>query len=513
MLKSPASMHTTSRAGSLHRRYACSSGWARHHQLPNLTLVSAVAAPEQKPLAATTSSAQSLFRAQLDFKFIKENLQLVTDNAKSRFSTADPARVVALYDQFTKVKQQVEALRAERNENSASMKGKLDAAARLVLITRGQELKEQLSGLEEELHNVESELQHEGQRVPNMTHPSVPLGGEENAVIVQMIGSQRDFAAEGFTATDHVTLGEALDLLDFESAADVSGGKFYYLRNAAALLELALINWSMMKAVSKGFTPLMTPDLVKASVLEKCGFQPRGAGTQVYSIQDSALCLTGTAEVPLGGVYMDKILSEGDLPIRMAGYGHCFRTEAGASGAAGKGLYRVHQFSKVEMFVLCTPEQSDALHAELIGIEVEMFTELGLHFKILDMPSGDLGAPAYRKYDVEAWMPGLQRYGEISSASNCTDYQSRRLNIRYRPAVAGEAQAAEEAKAAGKKAKASGRTEFVHTLNATACAVPRMIVAILENFQQADGSVVVPPPLRPYLGGMELITAPASKKQ
>ncbi|MEW5297789.1 MAG: hypothetical protein WDW36_000973 [Sanguina aurantia] len=482
-------MHTTSRAGSLHRRYACSSGWARHHQLPNLTLVSAVAAPEQKPLAATTSSAQSLFRAQLDFKFIKENLQLVTDNAKSRFSTADPARVVALYDQFTKVKQQVEALRAERNENSASMKGKLDAAARLVLITRGQELKEQLSGLEEELHNVESELQHEGQRVPNMTHPSVPLGGEENAVIVQMIGSQRDFAAEGFTATDHVTLGEALDLLDFESAADVSGGKFYYLRNAAALLELALINWSMMKAVSKGFTPLMTPDLVKASVLEKCGFQPRGAGTQVYSIQDSALCLTGTAEVPPR------------------------RTEAGASGAAGKGLYRVHQFSKVEMFVLCTPEQSDALHAELIGIEVEMFTELGLHFKILDMPSGDLGAPAYRKYDVEAWMPGLQRYGEISSASNCTDYQSRRLNIRYRPAVAGEAQAAEEAKAAGKKAKASGRTEFVHTLNATACAVPRMIVAILENFQQADGSVVVPPPLRPYLGGMELITAPASKKQ
>ena len=239
----------------------------------------------------------------------------------------------------------------------------------------------------------------------------------------------------------------------------------------------------------------MTPDLVKASVLEKCGFQPRGTNTQVYSINDSPLCLTGTAEVPLGGVYMDKILNESELPIKMAAFGHCFRTEAGASGAAGKGLYRVHQFSKVEMFVLSTPEQSDAIHQELIDFETELFTDLGLHFKVLDMPSGDLGAPAYRKFDVEAWMPGLKRYGEISSASNCTDYQSRRLNIRYRPTASGGAGGKGQGKA----------TEFVHTLNATACAVPRMIVAILENFQQADGSVVIPDVLRPFMGGMALI--------
>lgn len=304
---------------------------------------------------------------------------------------------------------------------------------------------------------------------------------------------------------------EALDLIDFDSAGDVSGSKFYYLRNAAAMLELALVNWAMQRALAKGFTPITTPDLVRESVLEKCGFQPRASNTQTYSVEDSDLCLTGTAEVPLGGIYMDKVVEESALPIKMAAYGHCFRTEAGAAGAAGKGLYRVHQFSKVEMFVICTPEQSDALHEELIDIEEEMFTQLGLHFKILDMPSGDLGAPAYRKYDVEAWMPGLQRYGEISSASNCTDYQARRLNIRYRVAAKGGEKGGEGVeetpKKKAKKAKGSP-TAFCHTLNATACAVPRMIVAIMENFQQADGSVLVPEILQPYLGGLQVIEAP-----
>ena len=224
------------------------------------------------------------------------------------------------------------------------------------------------------------------------------------------------------------------------------------------------------------------------------------SGTGVCSVTNSDLCLTGTAEVPLGGIYMDTVIEEKDLPIRMAAYGHCFRTEAGAGGMAGKGLYRVHQFSKVEMFVICTPEQSEAIHEELIAIEEEMFNELGLHFVVLDMPSGDLGAPAYRKYDVEAWMPGLQRYGEISSASNCTDYQARRLNIRYRVAAQ-----AKEAGAPAKATKKGSPTAFCHTLNATACAVPRMIVAIMENYQQADGTVLVPEVLQPFLGGRKVI--------
>lgn len=260
------------------------------------------------------------------------------------------------------------------------------------------------------------------------------------------------------------------------------------------------VNYAMQKICSKGFDPIITPDLVRSTVLEKCGFQPRGEGTQVYSVENSELCLTGTAEIPLGGMFMDQILPEESLPIKVAAYGRCFRTEAGAAGAAGKGLYRVHQFSKVEMFVVCTPEQSEQLHKELIDIEVEMFQELGLHFQVLDMPSCDLGAPAYRKFDIEAWMPGLQRYGEVSSASNCTDYQSRRLNIRYRPS-----EPASEGDKNKKKKKAP--TQFVHTLNGTGCAVPRMIVAILENNQQEDGSIVIPEALRPFMMGRSRIEA------
>ncbi|GAX73126.1 hypothetical protein CEUSTIGMA_g579.t1 [Chlamydomonas eustigma] len=459
--------------------------------------------------AAVISSLPSLegpsFKASIDFKFLKDNINLVVQNAKNRNSSADPQLALQLYDQYIQLKQEADQLRAERNENSNAMKGKLEAEARQALIQRGQELKDKIASLEEKLATAEMLLQREGQRIPNMTHPEVPLGGEDVATVLNNVGSPREFE---FEARDHVTIAESLDLVDFESAAEVSGQKFYYLRNAAALLELALVNWAMTKVVARGFTPIMTPDLVKETVLEKCGFQPRGTNTQVYSVENSNLCLTGTAEIPLGGLYMDKLLNETQLPIKMAAFGHCFRTEAGAAGAASKGLYRVHQFSKVEMFVISTPDQSDALHQELINLETEMFTELGLHFKVLDMPSGDLGAPAYRKFDVEAWMPGLKRYGEISSASNCTDYQSRRLNIRYRPSSKETPSAEDSGKTKGGKSSGGGKTEFVHTLNATACAVPRMIVSILENFQQADGSVVIPEVLRPFMGGMSLILPP-----
>ncbi|KAJ9509503.1 hypothetical protein QJQ45_001959 [Haematococcus lacustris] len=422
--------------------------------------------PSIRAQAAATQTADSkpvlqLYKASIDFRAIKDNLPAVEHNTRIRNSKADPRRVVQLYDQFVQLKLETDSLRAERNTNSSQMKGKLEKEQRDKLIHRGQQLKEQLAELEAKLVQVG--------HAPSFPESSPPK--------------------------DHVVLAEALDLVDFDAAAEVSGQKFYYLRNAGALLELALVNWAISRVVARGFTPIMTPDLVKETVLEKCGFQPRGEGTQVYSVEDSPLCLTGTAEVPLGGLYMDKVLREAELPIRMVAYGHCFRTEAGAAGAAGKGLYRVHQFSKVEMFVLSTPEQSNALHEELRTIETELFAELGLHFKA-----------TFRKYDIEAWMPGLNRYGEISSTSNCTDYQSRRLNIRYRPSVASKADASDKASAAVKLQQ--GRTEFVHTLNGTACAVPRMIVAILENYQQPDGSVVVPEVLRPFMGGLELIVPP-----
>ena len=481
----------------------------------NRNALRAVASSSPSAAAATTVDAPSAaepstsyqeddtpaFRANIDFKFVRDNLDAVARNCVARQATsANPAEVCRLYEEYLRLTQETDRIRALRNENSSAMKKKLEAEERQALIDRGKALKDELEGLEAALAAADNALQREGQKIPNLTHPDVPVGGEEVAVLLEEVGSKPQF---NFEARDHLAVGEALDVIDFETGAIVSGTKFYYLRREAALLELALINWSMHKAAKRGFIPMTTPDLVRESVFEKCGFQPRADNTQIYGVRDSGLCLTGTAEIPLGGVHMDKILSEGELPIKMAAFGHCFRTEAGAAGAAGRGLYRVHQFSKVEMFVLCTPEQSNALHDELLEMEVEMFRELGLHFKVLDMPTADLGAPAYRKYDIEAWMPGLQRYGEISSASNCTDYQSRRLNIRYRPAESGKDAAAAAAAGNGKVKKTP--TQFVHTLNATACAVPRMIVAILENFQQEDGSVVVPEVLRPYMMGIEII--------
>ncbi|XP_011082294.1 serine--tRNA ligase, chloroplastic/mitochondrial isoform X3 [Sesamum indicum] len=390
--------------------------------------------------------------------------------------------------------QEVERLRAERNVVANKMKGKLEPSERQKLIEEGKNLKDVLFTLEEDLVTLTDELQLEAQCVPNMTHPDVPIGGEDFSTVRKMVGKPREFS---FSIKDHVQLGKDLDLFDFDAASEVSGSKFYYLKNEAVLLEMGLVNWAVSEVMKRGFTPLTTPEIVRSSVVEKCGFQPRGTNTQVYSIEGSDQCLIGTAEIPVGGIHMDSILAESSLPLKYVAFSHCFRTEAGAAGTATRGLYRVHQFSKVEMFILCRPEESNSFHEELIKIEEDLFTSLGLHFKTMDMATEDLGAPAYRKFDIEAWMPGLGRYGEISSASNCTDYQSRRLGIRYRP----------ELSTIPKKGKGSSPpTQFVHTLNATACAVPRMIVCLLENFQQEDGSVVVPEPLRPFMGGLDIIS-------
>ncbi|XP_061353390.1 serine--tRNA ligase, chloroplastic/mitochondrial isoform X2 [Gastrolobium bilobum] len=375
------------------------------------------------------------------------------------------------------------------------MKGKIEPSERQRLIEEGKNLKEGLVSLEEDLVKLNDKLQHEAQCVPNMTHPDVPIGGEDCSTIRRMVGSSPTF---GFPVRDHLQLGKELDLFDFDAAAEVSGSKFYYLKNEAVLLEMALVNWTLSRVMKRGFTPLTTPEIVRSSVVEKCGFQPRAKNTQVYSIDDSDQCLIGTAEIPVGGLHMDSILADSLLPLKYVAFSHCFRTEAGAAGTATKGLYRVHQFSKVEMFIFCRPEESEYYHEELIQIEEDIFSSLGLHFKTLDMASEDLGAPAYRKFDVEAWMPGLERFGEISSASNCRDYQSRRLGIRYRPSEATVTSA--------KKSKGNlSPPQFIHTLNATACAVPRMIICLLEIYQQEDGSVLIPEPLRPFMGGLNVI--------
>ncbi|OMO88413.1 hypothetical protein CCACVL1_08403 [Corchorus capsularis] len=400
------------------------------------------------------------WKAAIDFKWIRDNKEAVAINIKNRNLNANLDLVLELYDKMLNLQKEVERLRSERNTVANKMKGKLEPSERQKLIEAGKNLKEELATLEEDLINLRDEVQLEAQCIPNMTHPDVPVGGEDNSKLRNMVGNRREF---DFPVKDHVQIGKELDLFDFDAAAEVSGSKFYYLKNEAVMLEMALVNWTLTEVMKRGFTPLTTPEIVRSSVVEKCGFQPRGENTQYVA------------------------------------FSHCFRTEAGAAGTATRGLYRVHQFSKVEMFVLCRPEDSDNYHEELIKIE-DLFSSLGVHYKTIDMATGDLGAPAYRKFDVEAWMPGLERYGEISSASNCTDYQSRRLGIRYRPS--------ELPTTNSKKGKASSAaTKFVHTLNATACAVPRMLVCLLENFQQEDGSVIIPNPLRPFVGGIERISA------
>ncbi|KAL6559759.1 Serine--tRNA ligase, chloroplastic/mitochondrial [Orobanche gracilis] len=473
----------------------------RHHysgRLPLLTRAlssNVVAALQPTTTAATSVSTNSYenkvvkaphWKTAIDFKWIRDNTEAVAANIKNRNSNANLDLVLHLYDKLLNLqKQEVEKLRAERNAVANKMKAKLEPSERQKLKEEGKHLKDKLVTLEEGLLELTDELQQEAQSVPNMTHPDVPMGGEG----CSSVGKPRDF---NFSIKDHVQLGKDLDLFDFDAAAEVSGSKFYYLKNEAVMLELALVNWAVSEVMRKGFIPLTTPEIVRSSVVEKCGFQPRGTNTQVYSIYGSDQCLIGTAEIPVGGIHMNSILAGSSLPLKYVAISHCFRTEAGAAGAATRGLYRVHQFSKVEMFILCRPEESDSFHEDLIQIEEDLFSSLGLHFKTMDMAMEGLGAPAYRKFDVEAWMPGMGRYGEISSTSNCTDYQSRRLGIRYRLEPSNSNPSKQ-----GKGNSAS--TQFVHTLNATACAVPRMIICLLENYQQEDGSVVVPEPLRPFM--------------
>jgi seryl-tRNA synthetase len=356
----------------------------------------------------------------------------------------------------------------------------MDAEARTARIEEGKRLKERIASLEAELARVEAELNAELLKIPNMAHPEAPRGKEDKDNLeVKRVGEPTAF---GFQPRDHVELGQSLDIIDFDTATKVSGTKFYYLKNEGVILELALVRYALDVLFRHGFTLMITPDIAKTEILEGIGFNPRGAESNVYTLEGEGTCLIGTAEITLGGYHSDSILNREQLPLRYAGVSHCFRREAGAAGQFSKGLYRVHQFTKVEMFVYCLPEESGSIHEELRAIEEEIFSSLGIPFRVVDTCTGDLGAPAYRKWDLEAWMPGRNNgeWGEVTSTSNCTDYQARRLNVRFRDE--------------------DGKTRFVHMLNGTAIACSRAIIAILENFQQADGSVKIPPALVPYCG-------------
>ncbi|OHD11373.1 MAG: serine--tRNA ligase [Spirochaetes bacterium GWD1_27_9] len=418
----------------------------------------------------------------VDIKFVKENLEIVKENIKKRNVKADAEKVIELYNKKNSLQLQLDGIRNKKNENAQKMKGKLPEDERNKLIEEGKDIKNQIASLEEEQKKLEEEYLSEYIKLPNLTHPTTPIGDtDKDSTELKKVGNPRQF---NFKPKDHTVLANDLDIVDFEAGASVAGQKFYYLKNEGCLLELALVQFAMRLLVEKGFTPYMTPDMAKSSILEGIGFAPRGNETNIYSIENSDLCLIATAEITIGGMFLNKVLEEKNLPLKMAGFSHCFRTEAGAAGQATRGLYRVHQFSKVEMFVICKPEDSDKILEDLRSIEEEIYTKLGIPYRVLDIASGDLGNPAYKKYDLEAWMPGRGEYGEITSTSNCTDFQSRRLNIKFKDS--------------------EGKNKFVHMLNGTAIAVPRVIISILENFQREDGSVEIPEVLVPYIGSKEI---------
>jgi len=420
----------------------------------------------------------------LDYKYIRDNLAAVQKNVTNRFMKADAQLVASLYDKRNEALTALDEQRKKRNDNAAAMKGKLEQAIRDKLIAEGKALKETIAELERSAEELASRLEEEARKIPNMAHPQAPLGKEDKDNLeVKRVGEPTKFS---YPPKDHVQLGAELDILDFDTATRVSGTKFYYLKNRAVILELALVRYALDVLMKKGFTLFATPDVAKTEILEGIGFNPRGAESNVYTVEGEGTCLIGTAEITLGGYYSGAVLDRKDLPLMLAGVSHCFRREAGAAGQFSKGLYRVHQFTKVEMFAYCLPEDSDRIHEELRLIEEEIFAGLGIPFRVVDTCTGDLGAPAYRKWDLEAWMPGRNggEWGEVTSTSNCTDYQARRLNVKFKDE--------------------DGKNKYVHMLNGTAMACSRGLIAVIENFQQEDGSIKIPPALIPYCGFDEI---------
>ena len=413
----------------------------------------------------------------LDRKFIVENSELVKQNCVNRGVRVEIDRMVELDSRRKACQLNVDQLNRQANEVAKSIGKAKDPAQRDAIKEEGRRLRDETAAAQAEMDQVADALGQLLRMIPNMTHPAAPIGMEPAEV-----GRGRTLLPQfGFKPLDHVEIGERLDLMDFEAAARVTGHGFYFLKNEAVLLELALQRYALGVLAGEGFTLAATPDLARNEILEGIGFIPRGPETQIYSIEGSDLSLVATAEITLGGMLAGQVLEAERLPIKICGVSHCFRTEAGAHGRQTRGLFRVHQFTKVEMFAFTLPDQSDSMLEYFRGLECRIFDGLGIPYRVIDTPSGDLGGPAYRKYDLEAWMPGRGEFGEVTSTSNCTDYQARRLNIRYR-------------------VKGEKGTHFAHTLNGTAIAISRALVAILENYQQPDGSVVIPEALRPVVG-------------
>ncbi|KAI0782395.1 hypothetical protein BC629DRAFT_1594182 [Irpex lacteus] len=470
-------------------------------------------------LSSSKANSSGLQRPRLNYRDITENVVFKSHNAfnrKAALPVGALPRISKLYEDQKTLSSTLNTRRHEQSQVGDRIKKVAkDAQAKQAALQEAKALKAEISGLESKLAEVDAELFRLALAVPNDTHPDVPIGPESAAVTLSTHGP---LPIPASPSRDHVSVGKQLGLLDLEAAATVTGSSWYYLLNEGALLELALINYALSIAVKHGFTPVTTPDVVRTDIAYRCGFQPRDPDSetpvsQMYHVSNALppsaggtevtdaspeLVLAGTAEIPLAGYFADKIFLPQELPKKVVGLGRAFRAEAGARGADTRGLYRVHQFTKLELFAVSTEDQSEQLMDELKSLQTEIFEGLGLSFRVLDMPTEELGASAYRKYDMEAWMPGRGSWGEISSTSNCTDYQARRLHIRYRTDPA-------ESESSGSASK--GATTFAHTLNGTAAAIPRLIVALLENGVRFDGEgkvvgVDLPKALQPFwIGG------------
>jgi seryl-tRNA synthetase len=424
-------------------------------------------------------------RARIDFKYIRDNASDIVRNCKQRklpIKREQVDLIIEKYGELVAKKAELNDILAKRNVLSQSIKA-ATADERPALVEQAALLKPDIQALEQEVASIDAQAVQLASVLPNTTHAKTPVGNESRVKILGYINEENQYTAKG-KVLDHVEISSALDLVDFDAAAKTSGHGFYYLKNEAVELEMALTQYALAKAKSAGFTLLRCPDLVRSEFVPACGFQPRDqAGQQVYEISsaDGALSLVGTAEIPIAALAVDQIYTPGQLPMRYAAVGRAFRAEAGARGADTRGLYRVHEFTKIELFSFSTAEQSQAEFDAIIKIQKEIIKELGLCGRVLEMPTEELGASAHRKVDIECWMPTRNGWGEVTSTSNCTDYQARRLNARY---------------------KDQDGMRFLHTVNGTAIAVPRILVAGLENWYK-HGVVRIPRCLRPFLGGIE----------
>ncbi len=413
----------------------------------------------------------------LDVKFIRENLELVEKSAKEKGYKVDLKEILDLDEKRKKELTEVESLRQKRNEIAAKMKG---GKPEPELIEAGKAIKRDLAEKEAVLTEVEDKLKLVVKAVPNVIFDDVPLGGEEDSVEIKKWGENHE------TGVDHLDYAVSRDWVDFERGAKVAGAKFYYLKGELALLENALLQYGLSKVLEHGFTFMTVPDMVSSKVLEGCGFNPRTSDqSDEYYIEGEDLAMIATAEMPLTGYHMDEIIDEDKLPLLYAGYSACFRKEAGTYGKYTRGLFRVHQFNKLEMYVFCLPEQSKEMHEKILAIEEEIWQGLGIPYHVVNIAAGDLGAPAAKKYDMEYWSPVNQKYQEITSCSNCTDFQAQAVNCRVR--------------------RKDGKIEYVHTLNGTAIPLARALVVMLENYATKGGKLKVPEVLRPYLNNREEI--------